>query len=190
MTESVQSDVYSRWRATSDAVAPQLRGRPWPDTGARLAGSPGWPLPDESEAEPSALTARIVIGNMEDIVVARHAGRLLAQSLRFPSSRTTLITTAISELARNIVLYAGFGEIALSRVWRRTLTGVQVAALDDGPGIEDVQCILAGGYSTSGGLGLGLCGLKIIADDFRLESRPGQGTRVFVTVWSNATASS
>lgn len=130
-----------------------------------------------------AFQTRTSIENIEDIVKARQAGRLLAQELGFSTSRSTLVTTVISELARNIVLYADIGEIILSRVDRGSLEGIRIIAADHGPGIANVQHALMGGVSTSGGLGLGLTGVKQLADEFEVTSSPGIGTTVIICIW-------
>jgi serine/threonine-protein kinase RsbT len=189
MTEILRANFHSTWRTASDAAS-RLAGQSRTGFGDWAAGARARILEDEPAASLQALNTTVVVAGLEDIVAARHAGRLLAQAMKFPTSRTTLVTTAISELARNILLYAGFGEIALAQVRRHALPGIRVTAMDDGPGIENVPRVLAGGYSTSGGLGLGLCGLQRIVDDFRLESRPGQGTSISATVWSNSSTSS
>jgi serine/threonine-protein kinase RsbT len=109
---------------------------------------------------------------------------LLVQSLQFSGSRMALVITAISELARNMILYANCGEIALSQVEYDSRNAVVVTAEDSGPGIVDLQSVLSGGYSTSGGQGLGLSGLRHIVDKFQIKSQPGAGTQVVVTIAS------
>ncbi len=106
------------------------------------------------------------------------------EALGFSDSRVTLVTTVISELARNILLYAGFGEILLLQLELRNKTGLVVRALDRGPGIGDIERAVAGGFSTSGGLGMGLSGLKSIADDFIIDTQLGGGTRVRVLLYA------
>ena len=123
---------------------------------------------------------RIAISNNEDIVEARRTGSLLVQKMGFSGSRETLVTTVISELARNILLYARDGEIVLSRL--DDGARLNVTALDRGPGIENLPVVLSGGFSTSGGLGLGLCGLRRIVDEFEIKSQVGKGTQVFVSI--------
>jgi len=125
----------------------------------------------------------VAIRSDADIVRARQGGRDLARQLGFGSSDLTLIATAISELARNIVLFAGQGEIALRAVARGERTGVAVVARDEGPGIPDVERALQVGYSTSGSLGLGLPGVRRLMDEFDLVSRVGRGTTVTATKW-------
>ena len=126
---------------------------------------------------------RIPIHGVEDIVRARKHGRILAEELGFSMTHTTLVVTAISELARNIVLYAKSGEIILSRIYRDSKVGIMITAEDQGPGIPNVQHALMSGYSSSGGLGLGLPGVRQMADEFHVSSNPGEGTRVVTTMW-------
>jgi len=102
----------------------------------------------------------VTISSDQDIVVARQKGRSLALELGFSSGDATLIATAISELARNIVSYAGSGQIALKDVQGSTRVGITVAASDNGPGIPNVSQALRDGFSTSGSLGLGLPGVR------------------------------
>jgi serine/threonine-protein kinase RsbT len=123
----------------------------------------------------------VPVGSDRDVVKARQKGRLIAQGAGFSSIEATLVATAISELARNIVLYAGRGEIVLRRLHDRARRGVTVIARDAGPGIADVRQAIEGGYSTSGGLGLGLSGVRRIMDEFHVESQPGRGTTVTVS---------
>lgn len=101
----------------------------------------------------------------------------------FPLIDCTLIATAISELARNIVLYAGAGEIRLRRESTMGGAGVAIVASDNGPGIGDLRVALQEGYSTSRGLGLGLPGVKRIMDEFDVVSKPGHGTTVTIKKW-------
>lgn len=118
-----------------------------------------------------------------DLVAARYAGRTLAESAGFTSSDLTLIATAISELARNIIEYATFGEIVLDLIENDERQGIRILARDSGPGIADTEKAVCGGYSTSGGLGLGLVGVRHIMDEFELQSVIGAGTRVSVIKW-------
>ena len=125
----------------------------------------------------------VPIHSDRDIVIARHAGRQLAASIGLSAGEATLVATAISELARNIVAYARNGEIALEIIRSRDRVGVMVVASDDGPGIADISQALRDGFSTSGGLGLGLPGVKRLMDDFEVRSEPHSGTVVRVTKW-------
>jgi serine/threonine-protein kinase RsbT len=118
-----------------------------------------------------------------DVMLARQRARSLAEPLRFSSSERTLITTAISEIARNIVSYAGSGTITLQLVQRGRSRGLMVVARDEGPGIADLARVMEDGYSTSGGLGLGLPGSKRLMDEFDIVSTPGKGTTITMTKW-------
>ena len=117
-----------------------------------------------------------------DIVVARQKGRELATGLGFASTDSTLIATAISELARNIVLYAQGGEIIL-KSQESDPSGILVVALDEGPGIPDLVRATHDGYSTSGSLGLGLPGVRRLMDEFDIVSEIGRGTTVTTKKW-------
>ncbi len=119
---------------------------------------------------------RVSIASSDDVVVARQKGRALAADIGFTASEATLIAAAISELARNIVKYAGAGEVLLRHDGDGMLLMV---ARDRGPGIPDVQAALRAGFSTSGGLGMGLPGVRRIADVFEIVSNGG-GTTVTV----------
>ena len=126
---------------------------------------------------------RVRIESDTDLVSARHAGRTLAEQAGFSSSELTLIATAISELARNIIEYANYGEIHLELVHNGSTSGIRIVARDSGPGIGNIEQAIRGGFSTSGGLGLGLAGVRHIMDNFDLESNADAGTCVTVTKW-------
>jgi serine/threonine-protein kinase RsbT len=118
-----------------------------------------------------------------DVVVARQKIRGLVSDLRFSGSELTLIATAISEVARNIVSYAGSGEIVMRVVRRGQRRGITVVARDKGPGIADIERAMEDGFSTSRGLGLGLPGSKRLMDEFELVSEVGRGTEITMTKW-------
>src|SRR6266700_8191245 len=126
---------------------------------------------------------RVTIGSDQDIVLARQKGRSLALELGFSSGDATLIATAISELARNIVSYAVKGEVTLKGIQRSSRVGILVIASDKGPGIPDIRQALRDGFSTSGSLGLGLPGVRRLMDEFEIVSKPGHGTKVGVKKW-------
>jgi serine/threonine-protein kinase RsbT len=131
----------------------------------------------------SVAEIRVEINSDQDIVIARQKGRILAGELGFSSGDATLIATAISELARNIVSYARRGEIKLKGMHGSSRVGILVIAADDGPGIIDIRQALRDGFSTSGSLGLGLPGVRRLMDDFEITSQPGKGTMVTVKKW-------
>ncbi|WHX98136.1 anti-sigma regulatory factor [Neobacillus sp. DY30] len=118
-----------------------------------------------------------------DIVTARQHGRNIAKKLGFGTVDQTRITTVISELARNIYLYAGKGEIHFEPVSALEKRGLKVIARDYGPGIQDIRRAMEDGYSTSGGLGAGLPGVKRLMDEFDLTSTVGKGTTIQVVKW-------
>jgi serine/threonine-protein kinase RsbT len=118
-----------------------------------------------------------------DIVTARQKGRELARELGFTSTDLALIATAISELARNIILYANTGEIILGVSENGSRRGIKVVARDAGPGIPDVERALEEGFSTSRSLGLGLSGVRRLMDEFDIVSEVGRGTTVTVKKW-------
>src|SRR5262249_43448918 len=107
-----------------------------------------------------------------------------ASLLGFSSSEATVVATAISELARNIVRYAKHGEIVLGLARDGARQGIVVVARDEGPGISDIPRALAGGHSASGGLGLGLPGVRRVMDEFHIASEVGKGTTVVATKWN------
>ncbi len=126
---------------------------------------------------------RVPVESDADIVTARQKGRVLGTRLGFSSCDATIVATAISELARNIVLYAKRGEIILVAVERGERSGLIITARDDGEGIPDVEQALRDGYSTSGRLGVGLPGVRRLMDEFEIASEIGRGTTVTVKKW-------
>lgn len=119
-----------------------------------------------------------------DVVTARQKGRELAALVGFSGSDLTIIATAISEIARNIVVYAHSGEIILSPVQQGGRRGILVVGRDEGPGIPDIGLAIRDGYSTGKSLGLGLPGAKRLMDEFEIVSEVGKGTTVTMTKWT------
>lgn len=135
---------------------------------------------------------QLIVASVEDIVLARLRGREFAHALGFAPPDAILITTAIAELARNILSYAYDGTLALRRVedrHRDGRVGLAIRAQDKGPGIADVERALLGGYSTSGRLGVGLSGVCRIMDEVTVKSGAGRGTIVIATKWLGTQAS-
>jgi anti-sigma regulatory factor (Ser/Thr protein kinase) len=126
---------------------------------------------------------RIEIADGSDMVPARAAARDLASRLGFTKTDATLIATAVSEIARNVVVHAGEGHLVMTAVREERRFGLRVVALDAGPGIRDVATALENGYAGRGGLGLGLPGARRLMDDFEVCSEPERGTRVTMTKW-------
>jgi serine/threonine-protein kinase RsbT len=125
----------------------------------------------------------IAIDDDDDLVPARAAARRLATELGFSRTDATLIATAISEIARNIVVHVGHGEISLRPVLEDARCGIVVVARDEGPGIRDLEAAQQDGYALSKGLGLGLPGTRRLMDEFAIESGEGKGTTVRMTKW-------
>lgn len=136
----------------------------------------------ESLRSPTEETVVPIVADV-DIVMARQRGRMMALQFGYSPTDATLIATAISELARNIVLYAKRGEIVLSFSNEGPKQSIVIVARDEGPGIADVSRAIVGGYSTSGGLGLGLAGVRRLMDEFQISSEPGRGTIVTIRRW-------
>ena len=123
-----------------------------------------------------------------DVVQARQTGRELAAEVGFSAGDQTVIAAAISEIARNILMYAKRGEVRFTKIVDGTRQGLIVVAEDDGPGIRDVPRAMQDGYSTSGGLGLGLPGARRLMDEFEVVSAAGQGTRITMRKWKRSSA--
>jgi serine/threonine-protein kinase RsbT len=126
---------------------------------------------------------RVIVQGDGDVVMARQKARELAAGLGFTSTELTLLATAVSEVARNIVSYAQRGEVILKVVAEPGRQGVLVVAQDNGPGIADIDQAMRDGYSTGMSLGLGLPGARRLMDDFEVQSSVGVGTVVTMTKW-------
>ncbi|HLK57290.1 MAG TPA: anti-sigma regulatory factor [Chthonomonadaceae bacterium] len=131
----------------------------------------------------AATSIRVSIRSDADIVTARQQGRALAVQVGFTGSDPTVIATAISEVARNIVVYAGSGEIFFYEARQGSRGGIHIIARDQGPGIPDVALAMRDGYSTGKSLGLGLPGAKRLMDEFEIASEVGKGTTVTMKKW-------
>jgi serine/threonine-protein kinase RsbT len=126
---------------------------------------------------------RVEVSSDADVVAAREKGRELSARLGFSSIDLTLIVTAISEVARNILLYAEKGEILL-RLEDDGHPGIVVVATDEGPGIPDVELAMRDSYSTGNGLGLGLPGARRLMDEFVIQSEVAKGTTIVMKKWA------
>jgi serine/threonine-protein kinase RsbT len=125
----------------------------------------------------------IIISADVDVMLARQMGRELASKVDISGSDLTLLATAISEIARNIVQYAGKGEIEFRNVEDKGKRGLMIIARDNGPGIADIAKAMQDGFSTSRGMGMGLPGAKRLMDDFEITSEAGRGTIVSMVKW-------
>ena len=130
-----------------------------------------------------SISSCIAIRADVDIISARQRGRDLGVKLGFPKTDLALIATAISELARNILTYAGTGEIEVAVEEAAGRRGLRIVARDEGPGIADIALALQDGYSTSRSLGIGLPGVRRLMDEFEVISEPGSGTVVRALKW-------
>jgi serine/threonine-protein kinase RsbT len=127
---------------------------------------------------------RVPVSSDADVVTAREKGRELSARVGFSSIDMTLIVTAISEVARNILLYAKEGEILLRVENSGSRHGIVVVARDAGPGIPDLELAMRDSYSTGSGLGLGLPGARRLMDEFEIESEVAKGTTVVMKKWA------
>jgi serine/threonine-protein kinase RsbT len=127
---------------------------------------------------------RVPIVEELDVVIARQCARELAMQEGFPEGAVGAIATAVSEVARNIVVHAGAGEVLLAVVAEPGRRAIVVVARDDEPGIANVEDAMRDGYSTGGGLGLGLPSVRRLMDDFTLVSTVGEGTTVSMKKWA------
>ncbi|MGC5017268.1 ATP-binding protein [Micromonospora sp. DT47] len=124
------------------------------------------------------------IGSDEDVVRVRQLVRTVAVAVKLSLVDQTKLVTAASELARNTLIYGGGGSAEVTAVEDGRRRGVRIVFADSGPGISDLALALTDGYTTGGGLGLGLSGARRLVDDFDLKSAVGEGTRVTITKWS------
>jgi serine/threonine-protein kinase RsbT len=127
-------------------------------------------------------TRHIPIRTNLDVVEARTATRALANRIGFSGTDQVLLATAVSEIARNIVEYARTGEVLVSSIEGKR-AGVEIIALDDGPGIADIPKALESGYTTARGLGMGLPGARRLMDEFDIATKVGRGTTVKMRKW-------
>ena len=126
---------------------------------------------------------RVVVAADTDIIEARRRGREFAERIGFSRTDVTLIATAISEIARNMMNYAGSGDLLIRLNEQHNRRSIEIVAEDHGPGIPDVEQALEFGYSTGRGLGLGLPGARRVMDEFEIRSTVGVGTTVVMKKW-------
>jgi serine/threonine-protein kinase RsbT len=123
------------------------------------------------------------IRSENDVVLVRQAVRQWSTELGFSLVDLTKVVTAASELARNVLVHGGGGKVCPEFVEKGSKRGLRLTFEDQGPGIADIELALRDGYTTGGGLGLGLSGSKRLVNEFEILSRPGEGTRVTITKW-------
>lgn len=146
-----------------------------------MAGAAG-PGPAAATGE-RQVTLNVVAHDEACIIAARGAAREMARELGFSVVDQVRIATAVSEIARNILMYAQSGTVRIAECRDGTRVGLEIVAEDQGPGIPDVERVLQGGYSTSGGFGRGIAGARALMSEFHIESRVGQGTKVVMRRW-------
>jgi len=142
--------------------------------------SSAWKSGPESALEE---VTRLPIRSGADVVAARQAARELAMRIGFTGSEVTVVAAAISEIARNIVDYAGHGEMTLQRADNNGRQGMMIVAEDQGPGIPNVAEAMRYGCASRRGNGVGLPGAKWLMDEFEIVSKPGKGTKVTMRKW-------
>jgi serine/threonine-protein kinase RsbT len=120
----------------------------------------------------------------QDVVLARQAARKLAQDCGMRLIDLTKLVTAVSEVARNTMVYGGGGDMDWEIVDEGVRVGLRLTFRDEGPGIPDLKLALTDGWTSGGGLGLGLTGARRLVDDFELDTAPGAGTRVMICKWT------
>lgn len=128
-------------------------------------------------------TESMPIRSESDVVVVRKVVRQWATELGFGIVDLTKTVTAASELARNTVIYGGGGELMLEALQNDRRKGLRLIFVDQGPGIADIDLAMTDGYTSGGGLGMGLSGSKRLMSEFDVQSKPGEGTRVSITKW-------
>jgi serine/threonine-protein kinase RsbT len=132
-----------------------------------------------------ALRRPLPVRSDVDLMTVREATRAAAASAGFSLVNQTKLVTAVSELARNAVVHGGGGEVRIGTIAEGTLAGVRLVISDTGPGIPDIGQALTDGHTTGHGLGLGLGGARRLVDEFTINSVPGVGTTVTITMWAH-----
>jgi serine/threonine-protein kinase RsbT len=126
---------------------------------------------------------RIGVATDQDVVRVRQLVRTVAVAVKLSLVDQTKIVTAASELARNTLVYGGGGHVDVSQVDNGRRKGIRIVFTDDGPGIADLNLAFTDGYTTGGGLGLGLSGARRLVDEFDIVTAAGEGTTITVTKW-------
>jgi serine/threonine-protein kinase RsbT len=134
-------------------------------------------------ASDTATSGSVPVRSENDIVASRQLVRKLTQQCKFSLVDQTKMITAASELSRNTLVYGGGGEMRWEIVQNGFKTGVRLAFEDRGPGIPDLELALTDGWTSGGGLGMGLSGSKRLVNDFEIRTAPGEGTCVTITRW-------
>jgi serine/threonine-protein kinase RsbT len=126
---------------------------------------------------------RLPVSTDQDVVRVRQLVRTVAVAVKLSLVDQTKLVTAASELARNTLVYGGGGEVVVTQVQNERRVGIKIVFADEGPGIADLDLALTDGYTTGGGMGLGLSGARRLVDEFDIDTEPGKGTTITVTKW-------
>ncbi len=126
---------------------------------------------------------RLPVSTDQDVVRVRQLVRTVAVAVKLSLVDQTKLVTAASELARNTLVYGGGGTVEVSRVNNGRRDGIRIVFADSGPGIADLDLALTDGYTTGGGLGLGLSGARRLVDEFTIDTEPGKGTTITIVKW-------
>ncbi|MEU4155523.1 ATP-binding protein [Actinoplanes sp. NPDC026670] len=126
---------------------------------------------------------RLPVVTDQDVVRVRQLVRTVAVGVKLSLVDQTKLVTAASELARNTLVYGGGGEVEVTRVHNERRAGIRIVFADQGPGIADLDLALTDGYTTGGGLGLGLSGARRLVDEFTIDTEPGKGTTITIVKW-------
>lgn len=137
----------------------------------------------KTERKYCSSTYSIRIRHESDVSFARQNGKRLAEEVGLSEVDQSFVATSISELANNLFFHAIGGTITVKTTTLPDRKGLEIVSLDEGPGIEDINLALKDGYSTNGGLGGGLGGVRRMMDEFEIESTPGKGTRIAARIW-------
>ena len=129
------------------------------------------------------MSERVTVSSDQDVVRVRQLVRTVAVAVKLSLVDQTKLVTAASELARNTLVYGGGGVVEVDRVENGRRSGIRISFVDEGPGIPDLDLALSDGYTTGGGLGLGLSGARRLVDEFDIDTTVGQGTSITVTKW-------
>ena len=129
------------------------------------------------------MSERLTVASDQDVVRVRQLVRTFAVDVKLSLVDQTKLVTAASELARNTLVYGGGGSVEVEQVTNGRRTGIKIVFADDGPGIVDLDLALTDGYTTGGGLGLGLSGARRLVDEFEIDTTVGQGTRISIVKW-------
>jgi serine/threonine-protein kinase RsbT len=129
------------------------------------------------------MSERLMVASDQDVVRVRQLVRTFAVDVKLSLVDQTKLVTAASELARNTLVYGGGGSVEVELISNGRRNGIKIVFADEGPGIVDLDLALTDGYTTGGGLGLGLSGARRLVDEFEIDTAVGQGTKISIVKW-------